>query len=127
MIHSATPAQAGVREEALQRFMAAMKRDGVNLHAVLMAKGENLFFEKYWAPFKADTIHRMYSVTKSFVSIAVGCLLDEGKISLSDPIIHKKGIEADGSITAIKPEIPCVRRQIRDLPKICQRKSLDPF
>ena len=30
----------------------------------------------------------MYSVTKSFVAIAVGCLLDEGKISLDDPIIQ---------------------------------------
>jgi len=87
MIHSVTPAQAGIREEAIQRFMAAMKRDGVNLHSVIMMRGENIFFEKYWAPFTKDTIHRMYSVTKSFVSIAVGCLLDEGKIALSDPII----------------------------------------
>lgn len=87
MIHSTTPAQAGIREEALQRFMAAMKKNGVNLHSVLMARGDRLFFEKYWAPFNRDTIHRMYSVTKSFVSIAVGCLLDEGKIALSDPII----------------------------------------
>lgn len=87
MIRSITPAEAGIREEALQRFLTAIRHHGVNLHSALMLRGDDLFFEKYWAPFEKDTIHRMYSVTKSFVSIAVGCLLDEGKISLSDPII----------------------------------------
>ena len=40
-----------------------------------IAKGDDIFFEKYWAPFTADTLHRMYSVTKSFVSIAIGFLI----------------------------------------------------
>jgi len=88
MIRNATPQQAGVSEEVISRFMATLRKHEINLHSVLMMKGEDLFYERYWAPFDADTPHRMYSVTKSFVSIAIGCLLDEGKLSLDDPIIR---------------------------------------
>lgn len=34
-----------------------------------------------------DALQRMYSVSKSFVSIAVGFLHQEGKLRLSDPIL----------------------------------------
>lgn len=58
------------------------------MHSVLLARHGKCFFERYWEPFDADTPHRMYSVTKSFVSIAIGCLVDEGKLNLDDPIIR---------------------------------------
>lgn len=122
MIGHIPPAQAGVREESLQRFLAAMKRDGVNLHSVLMMRGHDIFFEKYWAPFTADSIHRMYSVTKSFVSIAIGCLADEGKISLSDPIIQYFPDK-------LPPEIsPLLKRQtIRDMLMMCTCFAEGPY
>ena len=56
------------------------------MHSVLMLRGNDIFYEKYWAPFHKDLPHRMYSVTKTFVSIAIGCLIDEGKISIDDRI-----------------------------------------
>ena len=74
-----------VRAEA---FMGRMRRKGINFHSVLMQQGNDVVYERYWAPFTADRPHRMYSVTKTFVAIAVGCLLDEGKIALDDPIIR---------------------------------------
>lgn len=86
MIGTITPAQAGLDPSRLQMFMQHMAQNGINLHSVLMLRGNDIFFEKYWAPFTATTPHRMYSVTKSFVAIAIGCLLDEGKLSLDDPI-----------------------------------------
>ena len=79
---------AGLEPENIQKFLAAMRRDHINLHSVLIQRGNRLVYEKYWAPFAADTPHRMYSVTKSFVSMAIGCLLDEGKIALDDPIVR---------------------------------------
>ena len=73
--------------EAVDRFLAQLARAEVNLHSLLLCRGDGIFFERYWAPFAADTPHRMYSVTKSFVSVAIGCLIGEGKLSLSDPIV----------------------------------------
>ena len=42
--------------------------------------------ESYYAPYSRNTLHRMFSVTKSFVSLAIGLLADEGRISLDDHI-----------------------------------------
>ena len=87
MIGYTTPQAAGISEQAIQGFLKELKRRELNMHSVIMLKGNDIFFEKYTAPFTADMPHRMYSVTKTFVSIAIGCLLDEGKITLDDPIV----------------------------------------
>ena len=83
-----TASQAGLRKADLQHFLDKLNQHGVNMHSILLARHGKLFFECYWEPFTADTPHRIYSVTKSFVSAAIGCLLDEGKLSLDDPIIR---------------------------------------
>ena len=57
------------------------------MHSVLLAHGDKLFCEAYWAPNKAEETHRMYSETKSYVGIAVAELAEEGKINLDDKII----------------------------------------
>ena len=87
MIGFTTPREAGFSEQSIEKFLQELRRRGLNMHSVLMLRGENIFFERYWAPFTSETPHRMYSVTKSFVSVAIGCLLDEGKIALDDPIV----------------------------------------
>ena len=79
--------EAGVHQADLQDFMERLKKNGLNMHSVLMSRYGKRFFECYWDPFDAQTNHRMYSVTKSFVAIAIGCLVDEGKLGLDDPII----------------------------------------
>ncbi len=87
MIGFTTPGAAGFSQERIAGFLREMERRGISMHSVLMLKGNDIFFERYWLPFAPDMPHRMYSVTKSFVSIAIGCLLDEGKIHLDDPIV----------------------------------------
>ncbi|MBP3646144.1 MAG: serine hydrolase [Clostridia bacterium] len=80
--------EAGLRQSDLLAFVKRLQDNGLNMHSVLLARHGKCFFERYWEPFDADTPHRMYSVTKSFVSIAIGCLVDEGKLNLDDPIIR---------------------------------------
>lgn len=87
MIKESTPFEAGIENKYIAEFFNHVKKYNINFHSVLMLRGENLFCERYWAPFTKSMRHRMYSVTKSFVSIAIGCLIDEGKLKLSDHII----------------------------------------
>lgn len=82
-----TPSQAGLTHADIRAFLDRLAAGGVNMHSVLMARRGKIFFEAYWEPFDEDTQHRMYSVTKSFVSVAIGCLLEEGKLSLDDRIV----------------------------------------
>lgn len=77
----------GISQASIDRFLKIIRKYGLNEHSILIARDGRLCFERYWAPFTKDTPHRMYSVAKSFVSIAVGCLAAEGKLSLDDPII----------------------------------------
>lgn len=56
------------------------------MHSIhIMHKGE-LIQEEYFSPYEKGRMHRMFSITKSFTSLAVGALIAEGKLSLSDPI-----------------------------------------
>lgn len=82
-----TPEEAGIPSSAIIRYLNALKRQRVCLHSLLIIRNDKIAYEANWAPMKSTELHRMYSVSKSFVSVAVGMLQDEGKISIDDKII----------------------------------------
>lgn len=82
----ATPESCGISTEVIKKYVDHLNSSGLSTHDVIIARGNNIVFEKYWAPFNKDFLHRMYSVTKSFVAIALGFLSDEGLVNLDDPI-----------------------------------------
>ena len=67
-------------EEALDFF----DREGIALHSLLVAYKDELITECYCHPFERDTLHRMYSVTKSINALGIGILLKKGMLSLDD-------------------------------------------
>ena len=74
------------RERAILAFLREL--EGRGLHGFLLTlRGETLA-EGYCAPFGAEQMHRLYSVSKSVVSLAIGLLADEGRLSLDDPIVR---------------------------------------
>ena len=87
MFEKITPEQAGVSSRNIERMISFLERNGYVFHSLLLMKGDKLFGEYYWKPFDKDFCHRMYSQTKSYVGIAIGLLLEEGKLSLDDPIV----------------------------------------
>lgn len=86
MFEIITPEQAGISSEKVAEYILMLERRGLTTHSVLMMKGDKIFAEYYWAPFHRDFCHRMYSQTKSYVGIAIGLLLEDGKLSLDDKI-----------------------------------------
>ena len=87
MFEKITPEEAGISSAALAKFIRLLNKRGMQMHSVLMMKGDKLFAEYYWAPFNKDFCHRMYSQTKSYTSVAIGLLEEEGKLCLDDPIV----------------------------------------
>ena len=81
-----TPEDAGVSSKLVHKFISGLNKRNLKMHSVLFMKGEQIFGEFYWAPFNAEFNHRMYSITKSFVSVAIGLLIDDGKIHLDDKV-----------------------------------------
>ena len=82
----ASPESKGISTEAIKKYIDHLESAGLSTHDVIIARGNDVVFEKYWAPFNKDFLHRMYSVTKSFVAIALGFLEEEGRVNFDDPI-----------------------------------------
>jgi len=81
-----TPEAVGIASENIYRFLESLENSRMASHDLILARGDKIFFENYWEPFHKDFLHRMYSVSKSFVSIAIGFLAQDGKISLDDKL-----------------------------------------
>ena len=81
-----TPEQEGISTDSVKRFLTRLENKHIPLHSFLLMRHGRLVSEVYYAPYDRNTMHRMFSITKSFTSIAIGCLVREGKISLDDKI-----------------------------------------
>ena len=73
------------RQRAILNFLDEMA--SVNLHGFLISLDGQNIAEGYFAPFHAEEPHRLYSVSKSVVSLAIGMLAGEGKLHLDDRIV----------------------------------------
>jgi CubicO group peptidase (beta-lactamase class C family) len=85
---------------ALCRMADRLVASSVNVHAVLVARGGKLVFERYFkgsdeingrrvesVAFDADTLHNIKSATKGIASLALGIAIDRGLIrSVNEPI-----------------------------------------
>ena len=81
-----TPRKQEFHQEQLENFLG-IKAKGIAMHSVLLARNGKVFTEGYYAPWNASMNHRMFSQTKSLVSLAIGCLQNEGKLHLDDTIV----------------------------------------
>lgn len=82
-----TPEEAGLSSRAVRDYVKILEQNRLATHDIILAKGDAIFFEKYYPPFDEHFYHRLYSVSKSFVSLAIGFLAQDGKIDLDDPIV----------------------------------------
>lgn len=98
MFNRITPENAGISSQKVTEYINYLERRGANTHGLMLLKGNNVFYEGYWAPFHKDFCHRMYSQTKSFVGIAICLLWEEGKLSLSDKIADHFRDKIKGSL-----------------------------
>lgn len=81
-----TEAQAGLPVGTVDRYIKALRRNGVNLHSLMLFKDGKCLCEAYAPGFDADFRHRLYSVSKTYVSAAVGIAAGEHRLRLSDRI-----------------------------------------
>lgn len=81
------PEEVGVHPEWVENYTRSLKKLGKMQHSFLMMRHGKVFAEGYHKPFDKDQFHRMYSVSKTFVSAAIGLLVDDGRIRLTDRVI----------------------------------------
>lgn len=80
-----TPEAQGLSSSAILSFVEAVPED--NLHGLVVVRHGHVVAEGWWAPYKAETPHALYSLSKSFTSTAVGLAISEGKLSVDDQVL----------------------------------------
>lgn len=87
IMKTSTPESTGIPSPAISAFLMDLRENQYNMHSVLLMRHGDLIAEAYAAPYDQDRKHRMYSVSKTFTSMAVGLMIDEGRLSLDDKVV----------------------------------------
>lgn len=99
---SVSPESQGVPAAAVAAFLEGLKELALPMHSVLLVRRGALLAEYYAEPYPADVPHRIYSASKSFVALAVGLLVGEGKLSVRDRLAvyfpEKVPLDADALV-----------------------------
>lgn len=82
-----TPEEQGISSAAVRGFIEAADKEINTLHSFMLVRHGQVIAEAWWKPETADTKHVLWSLSKSFASTAVGLAVDEGKLSLDDPVL----------------------------------------
>ena len=80
------PESVGISSLNIAGMLDEYREADLCMHSVLILRHGKVVAEGYAEPFNKDSLHRMYSISKSFVAIAIGILEGEGKISINDTI-----------------------------------------
>ena len=87
LLPRSTPAASGVSADALTALLDRIEASGVELHSLMVVRHGHVVAEGWWAPYSADRPHLLYSLTKSFTSVAVGIAIGDGLLSLDDRVV----------------------------------------
>lgn len=87
MFTNVTPEEIGISSAKVLEYVKTLERYKLKTHSILMARGNKIFAETYYAPFDKNFKHRMYSVSKSFITVAIGLAEQDGLLSLDDKLM----------------------------------------
>ena len=68
----------------LVQMFAAIQKDGLRLHSLLIVRNGYLVTEAYWPPYDQGDKHTVELITKSMVGTLVGIAIDRGEIESVD-------------------------------------------
>lgn len=84
---TSAPEARGIPSSAIQTFVDAVDRRIDALHSLVLVRHGHVVARGWWQPYRSDSPHLMFSVSKSFTSTAVGLAVAEGRLSVDDPVL----------------------------------------
>lgn len=82
-----TPESQGVSARGILDFLAAVEREKLELHSLMILRHGKVVAEGWWDPYGPDLVHTMYSMSKSFTSTAVGFAVAEKRLNVEDKVL----------------------------------------
>ena len=84
----ATPESQGIPSRHIAAFLEALDTDPtLGMHHVIILRGEKIVSEASFGAYRRDIWHITHSECKTIVGLAVGMLIFEGGLSLTDPVV----------------------------------------
>ena len=90
LLPRSTPEAQGISAGAILDFVEAADAQSVTTNAIqsfMLVRHGQVVAEGWWSPYGPDIPHKMFSLSKSFTSTAVGLAIADGKLSLDDPVL----------------------------------------
>jgi CubicO group peptidase (beta-lactamase class C family) len=94
---TSTPSAEGIDASGVAAFLDGLESTpGVEPHSIVLVRHGSVVTQGWWAPYSADRVHLLYSLSKSFTSTAVAFAVDEGLLGLDDTVLsHFPELDAD--------------------------------
>jgi CubicO group peptidase (beta-lactamase class C family) len=87
LLPRSAPATAGVSSRAIATLLDRLEAQSLECHSIMVVRRGRVVAEGWWAPFSAGRPHLLYSLTKSFTSVAVGLAIADGLLALDDRVV----------------------------------------
>lgn len=81
-----SPESIGISSETLSRLMERLKKLD-SLNSIMIMRDGLVCLEGWWKPYQPDQPHMLFSLSKSFTSVAIGMIAQEKHFKISDPLI----------------------------------------
>ena len=102
----ATPESQGVSSEKLIHLLSNLSASPyTDMHHFLVLRHGNVICDCSFAPYRSGIWHISHSMCKSITSMAIGLLIDEGKLSLDENIYNIFPGKVNPLIKIFRPEI----------------------
>lgn len=81
------PETVGIRASSIVGLIDSLVAlPQTSIHSVMVLRHGKVVGEAYPAPFSPESMHTMYSCSKTFVAAAIGIAIDEGKLNVDDKV-----------------------------------------
>ena len=84
ILERVTPESVGIHSEGILKFIDLAESRGLELHSMMLLRHGKVFAEGYYAPYRPEIPHMLYSASKSVTSTAIGMAVDEGLMDIDE-------------------------------------------
>jgi CubicO group peptidase (beta-lactamase class C family) len=78
------PAELNVDAARVLGYLDAVEAAGMDLHSLMILRHGAVVAEGWWAPYRSGDIQLLYSLSKTFLAMAVGIATGEGRFQAED-------------------------------------------
>ncbi|MGA1196645.1 MAG: serine hydrolase domain-containing protein, partial [Candidatus Latescibacterota bacterium] len=81
------PEAEGLSSSAILAFVEAAETELEALHSLMILRHGHIVTQGWWQPYGASYNHRLFSLSKSFTSTAIGLAVSEGLLRVDDLVV----------------------------------------